>query len=124
MARPGQGCAPGAVGVCIGGDRTSGYTHAKEQLFRTLDDFTRSAARRARSVDHGDASTISKIGTMGFRRQGDAHRLQDSARRSPAGSFFVSVAYDCWAFRRPRHRHERDDRRESSSGSNAIQSTR
>jgi len=26
------------VGVCIGGDRTSGYLHAKEQLFRTLDD--------------------------------------------------------------------------------------
>ena len=34
----GKGCAPGAIGVCIGGDRTSGYTHAKEQLFRTLDD--------------------------------------------------------------------------------------
>ena len=34
----GKGCAPGAVGVCIGGDRTSGYLHAKEQLFRTLDD--------------------------------------------------------------------------------------
>src|SRR5436309_9090101 len=34
----GKGCSPGAVGVCIGGDRTSGYVHAKEQLFRTLDD--------------------------------------------------------------------------------------
>ena len=34
----GKGCAPGAVGVCVGGDRTSGYVHAKEQLFRTLDD--------------------------------------------------------------------------------------
>src|SRR3982750_98869 len=34
----GKGCSPGAVGVCIGGDRTSGYTHAKQQLFRTLDD--------------------------------------------------------------------------------------
>ena len=31
----GKGCSPGAVGVCIGGDRTSGYLHAKEQLFRT-----------------------------------------------------------------------------------------
>jgi len=30
----GKGCSPGAVGVCIGGDRTSGYLHAKEQLFR------------------------------------------------------------------------------------------
>src|ERR1044071_3574937 len=34
----GQGCSAGALGVCIGGDRTSGYQNAKEQLFRTLDD--------------------------------------------------------------------------------------
>src|SRR6266545_8102472 len=34
----GKGCAPGAIGVSIGGDRTSGYVQAKEQLFRTLDD--------------------------------------------------------------------------------------
>src|SRR5437588_7110594 len=34
----GQGCSAGAIGVCIGGDRTTSYQHAKEQLFRTLDD--------------------------------------------------------------------------------------
>src|SRR4029077_4185479 len=34
----GKGCSPGAVGVCVGGDRTSGYMNAKEELFRTLDD--------------------------------------------------------------------------------------
>ncbi|MBV8906737.1 MAG: fumarate hydratase, partial [Acidobacteriia bacterium] len=34
----GQGCAPGAVGVCIGSDRAHGYDLAKRQLFRTLDD--------------------------------------------------------------------------------------
>src|SRR5712672_3151992 len=34
----GQGCAPGAVGVCIGSDRAHGYDLAKGQLFRTLDD--------------------------------------------------------------------------------------
>src|ERR1043165_5926250 len=34
----GQGCSAGALGVCIGGDRASGYLNAKEQLFRTLDD--------------------------------------------------------------------------------------
>ncbi|MBM3791690.1 MAG: fumarate hydratase, partial [Acidobacteria bacterium] len=34
----GQGCSPGALGVCIGGDRTSGYQCAKDQLFRSLDD--------------------------------------------------------------------------------------
>src|SRR5271163_4936717 len=34
----GQGCAPGALGVCIGSDRAHGYALAKYQLFRTLDD--------------------------------------------------------------------------------------
>src|SRR5215212_4856822 len=34
----GQGCAPGAVGVCIGSDRAHGYDLAKRQLFRSLDD--------------------------------------------------------------------------------------
>src|ERR1700758_552959 len=34
----GQGCAPGAVGVCVGSDRAHGYSLAKYQLFRTLDD--------------------------------------------------------------------------------------
>src|ERR1051325_5909263 len=34
----GQGCAPGAIGVCIGSDRAHGYALAKQQLFRTLDD--------------------------------------------------------------------------------------
>ena len=30
----GQGCSAGFLGVCVGGDRTSGYAGAKEQLFR------------------------------------------------------------------------------------------
>ena len=34
----GQGCAPGAIGVCIGSDRAHGYVLAKEQLFRTIED--------------------------------------------------------------------------------------
>src|SRR5205823_4418830 len=34
----GQGCAPGAIGVCIGSDRAHGYELAKRQLLRTLDD--------------------------------------------------------------------------------------
>src|SRR5580765_1328659 len=34
----GQGCAPGALGVCIGSDRAHGYEIAKRELLRTLDD--------------------------------------------------------------------------------------
>jgi fumarate hydratase class I len=96
----GQGCSAGAIGVAIGGDRTSGYAHAKEQLFRTLDD-TNPDARLAELEDYiMKASNTLGIGTMGF---GGGVTLIGckigSVNRLPA-SFFVSVAYDCWAFRR------------------------
>ena len=81
----GKGCSPGAVGVCIGGDRTSGYLHAKEQLFRSLDDReSRSATGRARGVDHVD-DQYARDWRDGLRRQGDAHRLQDRRAQSAAG---------------------------------------
>jgi fumarate hydratase class I len=62
----GKGCAPGAVGVCIGGDRTSGYLHAKEQLFRTLDDVN--ADPRLAALESSVMSTVNTlgVGTMGF----------------------------------------------------------
>src|SRR3954462_3032586 len=34
----GKGCGPGILGVCIGGDRATGYEHSKEQFLRKLDD--------------------------------------------------------------------------------------
>src|SRR5207248_2423768 len=36
----GKGCGPGAVGGCIGGDRTSGCSDVKAQPLRPLDDVT------------------------------------------------------------------------------------
>ncbi len=96
----GKGCAPGAVGVCIGGDRTSGYVHAKEQLFRSLDDIN--------SDDHLaqlEAEVMRTVNTLGIGTMGFGGRVSligckvGALNRLPA-SFFVSVAYDCWAFRR------------------------
>src|SRR5579863_5804483 len=62
----GKGCAPGAVGVCIGGDRTSGYVHAKEQLFRPLDDVNEDP--RLAELEAAIMSTVNElsIGPMGF----------------------------------------------------------
>src|SRR5213593_3651211 len=62
----GKGCSPGAVGVAIGGDRTSGYVHAKEQLFRTLDDVNPDP--RLAKVEASIMGEVNKlgIGTMGF----------------------------------------------------------
>jgi fumarate hydratase, class I len=96
----GQGCSAGAIGVAIGGDRTSGYQHAKEQLFRTLDD-TNQDPRLAALEDYimKTANTLG-IGTMGFGGEVTLIGCKVSALNRLPASFFVSVAYDCWAFRR------------------------
>ena len=96
----GKGCAPGAVGVCVGGDRTSGYLHAKEQLFRTLDDVNRDA--RLAELEASIMSTVNtlEIGTMGFGGKVTLIGCKIGALNRLPASFFVSVAYDCWAFRR------------------------
>jgi fumarate hydratase, class I len=96
----GKGCAPGAVGVCVGGDRTSGYTHAKEQLFRTLDDVNEDP--RLAEVEASIMKTVNdlEIGTMGFGGRVTLIGCKIGALNRLPASFFVSVAYDCWAFRR------------------------
>ncbi len=96
----GKGCSPGAVGVCVGGDRTSGYLHAKEQLFRTLDDQNADdrLGRIERSVME-EANQLT-VGPMGFGGQTSLIGCKIGALNRLPASFFVSVAYDCWAFRR------------------------
>ena len=96
----GKGCSPGAVGVCIGGDRTSGYTHAKEQLFRTLDDVNPDPRlAELESSIMGTVNTLD-IGAMGFGGRVTLIGCKVGALNRLPASFFVSVAYDCWAFRR------------------------
>jgi fumarate hydratase class I len=96
----GKGCAPGAVGVCIGGDRTSGYLHAKEQLFRTLDDVNPDP--RLAELEASIMGNVNRlgIGTMGFGGRTSLIGCKIGALNRLPASFFVSVAYDCWAFRR------------------------
>lgn len=96
----GQGCAPGAIGVCIGSDRAHGYMLAKYQLFRTLDDVNpvpELAALEARILD--EANRLG-VGAMGFGGKASLIGCKITAANRLPASFFVSVAYDCWAFRR------------------------
>jgi fumarate hydratase, class I len=99
-AAQGRGCSPGAVGVCVGGDRTSGYAHAKEQLFRTLDDVNRDP--RLAELEASIMSTVNNldIGAMGFGGRVTLIGCKVGVLNRLPASFFVSVAYDCWAFRR------------------------
>jgi fumarate hydratase class I len=96
----GQGCAPGALGVCIGSDRAHGYMLAKTQLLRTLDDVNpvpELAALEARIMD--EANRLG-VGAMGFGGKTSLIGCKIIAANRLPASFFVSVAYECWAFRR------------------------
>jgi fumarate hydratase, class I len=96
----GKGCGPGFIGVAIGGDRASGYEFAKRQLLRTVDDSSSDpvlAELEARIMKEANTLDIGPMGfsgkfTIGCCKIGKLNRL-------PA-SFFVSVAYMCWAYRR------------------------
>jgi fumarate hydratase class I len=96
----GKGCGPGILGVAVGGDRATGYSGSKEQLLRSLDDVnpkTDLAALEQRVVEKANRLGI---GPMGF---GGATTLLGckigALNRLPA-SYFVSVSYMCWAYRR------------------------
>jgi fumarate hydratase class I len=96
----GKGCGPGFIGVCIGGDRAIGYEYAKEQLLRVVDDQNPQpefAALEARILDEANKLDI---GPMGFGGKLTVGGVKVGARNRLPASFFVTVAYMCWAFRR------------------------
>jgi fumarate hydratase class I len=96
----GKGCAPGALGVAIGGDRGSSFLASKEALFRQLDDtnpdpeladLETRLTEEANQLDIGPMGFGGKTTVLGTKIKG-LHRL-------PA-SYFVSISYMCWAYRR------------------------
>jgi len=96
----GQGCAPGALGVCIGSDRAHGYALAKGQLFRTLDDTNPDERLAKMESEIMDEANKLGVGAMGFGGKASLIGCKIVAANRLPASFFVSVAYDCWAFRR------------------------
>jgi fumarate hydratase class I len=96
----GKGCSPGILGVCIGGDRATGYLHSKEQLLRTLEDVHPDPKLAALEQDIVKSANTLGIGPMGFGGKTTLLGCKiGSLNRLPA-SFFVSVSYMCWAYRR------------------------
>ena len=96
----GHGCAPGAIGVCIGSDRAHGYMLAKYQLFRTLDDSNPDPALAKLEAEIMEEANKIGVGAMGFGGKSSLIGCKITAANRLPASFFVSVAYDCWAFRR------------------------
>ncbi len=96
----GQGCSAGFIGVGIGGDRTTGYELAKHQLFRPVDDVNPIPELRQLEQYVMDKANQLGIGTMGFGGNVTLLGCKVGVNNRLPASFFVSVAYNCWAFRR------------------------
>ncbi len=96
----GRGCGPGVLGVCIGGDRATGYEFSKTQFLRLLDDRNSNPQLDALEQDILKTANELGIGPMGFGGKSTLLGVKIcTANRVPA-SYFVSVSYMCWAYRR------------------------
>jgi fumarate hydratase class I len=96
----GKGCGPGFLGVAIGGDRASGYEFAKHQLLRNVGDHNPDPELGAlESRIMSEANTLD-IGPMGFSGKFTIGCCKIGKLNRLPASFFVSIAYMCWAYRR------------------------
>jgi fumarate hydratase class I len=96
----GKGCGPGILGVCIGGDRATGYEFSKQQLLRKLDDRNDNAELDKLEQDIVETANKLGIGPMGFGGKTTLLGTKIGVLNRLPASFFVSVSYMCWAYRR------------------------
>ncbi|MBO4619771.1 MAG: fumarate hydratase [Victivallales bacterium] len=96
----GKGCAPGILGVCIGGDRAGSAEEAKRQLLRRIGERSNDSALANLEQEVLAKANALGIGPMGL---GGKTTLLDvfvgTRTRHPA-SYFVTVCYNCWCMRR------------------------
>ena len=96
----GKGCGPGFLGVCIGGDRASGFEFAKKQLLRLWDDTNDVPELAELENEIMQTANTLDIGPMGFSGKYTVGCCKVGAINRLPASYFVSVAYMCWAYRR------------------------
>jgi fumarate hydratase class I len=96
----GEGCSPGFLGIAIGGDRGTSYLASKEVLLRDPDDHNQDAELDILENKITAEANELGIGPMGFGGKATVLGTKiTSIHRLPA-SFFVTVSYMCWAYRR------------------------
>jgi fumarate hydratase class I len=96
----GLGCAPGILGVGIGGDRGSSMIKAKEQLLRPLADKNPDPELDQMEKQlHREINELN-IGPMGFGGKTTVMGVKMAQLHRVPACFFVSIAYMCWADRR------------------------
>jgi fumarate hydratase, class I len=95
----GQGCAPGYLGVAIGGDRSSGYLASKEALLRPLHNVNPDPELAALEQELTQECNTLDIGPMGFGGKSTVLGTKIKATHRLPASYFVTVSYMCWAYR-------------------------
>ena len=96
----GRGCGPGVLGVCLGGDRATSYAFSKTQFLRLLDDRNPVPELDRLEQDILRTANLLGIGPMGFGGRTTLLGVKIGAINRLPASFFVSVSYMCWAYRR------------------------
>jgi len=96
----GKGCAPGALGVAVGGDRGSSYIASKEALFRPLEDKNPDPELDKLEKQITEEANQLGIGPMGFGGKTTVLATKIKGLHRLPASYFVSVSYMCWAYRR------------------------
>lgn len=100
LGAQGKGCGPGILGVAIGGDRASGYAESKAQLLRSLDDSNPDPVLAELEERIVAKANQSGIGPMGFGGKTTLLGCKIGKQNRLPASFYVSVSYMCWAYRR------------------------
>ena len=96
----GKGCGPGILGVCIGADRATGYEYSKKEFLRLLTDRNPIAELDALEQDILQTANELGIGPMGFGGKTTLLGVKICAANRVPASYFVSISYMCWAYRR------------------------
>jgi fumarate hydratase class I len=98
----GQGCSPGILGVAIGGDRGSGYLASKEVLYKKMEEINPDLQLAELETRLTDEANQLGIGPMGFGGKTTVLGTKITGLHRLPASYFVTISYMCWAYRRRR----------------------
>ncbi len=96
----GLGCAPGILGIGIGGDRGGSYYLSKKQLFRKVTDESPDKELAFLEKEIRDSANKLGIGPMGFGGLTTLLGVKIGTYHRHPATFFVTITYLCWAGRR------------------------
>ena len=95
----GKGCPPGILGIAVGGDRSTGYFHAKKQLLRKATEISNKEIKTFEEKITGECNKLN-IGPGGTGGKSTILYTKICFLPRHPACFYVTIAYNCWALRR------------------------